>query len=192
MGFFDFIENELLPAIDFEADRFWTGLAELIDDLSPVNRKLLQARDLLQQRIDDWHGSAGTTPIDHDEYVNFLTSIGYLVEPGASFTIGTENVDPEIATVAGPQLVVPVSNARFALNAANVSARKLACAWSDFESSTATKVTPRSLTPTRTSCFFDRRRAERTCMNGRTCSTTASSAYSSAIAAETRARARRI
>ena len=81
--------------------------------------------------------------------------------------------------------------AGLALNAANVSARKFACAWSDFESSTATNVTPRSLTPTRTSCFFDRRSAERTCVNGRTCSTTAFSAYSSAIGAAN-ASARRI
>ena len=118
-AFFDFVENELLPAIRFDSDRFWKGLAGIIDELSPVNRKLLQKRDLLQQRIDDWHGSADNTPLDHAEYVAFLKSIGYLVEPGEPFSIGTENVDPEIATIAGPQLVVPVSNPRFALNAAN-------------------------------------------------------------------------
>ena len=118
-AFFAFVEDELLPAIGFDSDRFWTGLAGIIDELSPVNRKLLQKRDLLQQRIDDWHGSADNTPIDHDEYVAFLKSIGYLVKAGEPFSIGTENVDPEIATIAGPQLVVPVSNPRFALNAAN-------------------------------------------------------------------------
>ena len=118
-AFFDFVENELLPAIEFDAGRFWSGLAGIVDELSPINRELLQQRDVLQQRIDEWHESAGNTPIDHAEYVAFLKSIGYLVETGESFTIGTESVDPEIATIAGPQLVVPVNNARFALNAAN-------------------------------------------------------------------------
>ena len=118
-AFFDFVEGELLPAIECEPDRFWSGVADIIAELTPVNRRLLQARDLLQQRIDDWHGSAHDVAIDHDEYVAFLRSIGYLVDPGEAFAIGTTNVDTEIADVAGPQLVVPVSNARFALNAAN-------------------------------------------------------------------------
>ena len=118
-AFFDFVEGELLPAIECEPDRFWSGVADIIAELTPVNRKLLRTRDLLQQKIDDWHGSAGDAPIDHDEYVAFLRSIGYLVDPGEPFEITTANVDPEIADVAGPQLVVPVSNARFALNAAN-------------------------------------------------------------------------
>ena len=118
-AFFDFVEHELLPAINFEADAFWTGLADIVGELGPINRELLDTRDRLQEQIDEWHKSAGKGPIDHDEYLAFLKSIGYLVEPGEAFTIGTENVDPEVATVAGPQLVVPVSNARFALNAAN-------------------------------------------------------------------------
>jgi malate synthase len=118
-AFFEFVEGELLPAIDFEPDRFWSGVEDIFVELTPVNRNLLRTRDLLQQKIDDWHGSAGDAPIDHDEYVGFLRSIGYLLEPGDPFEIATANVDPEIAGVAGPQLVVPVSNARFALNAAN-------------------------------------------------------------------------
>ena len=114
---FDFIDRELLPAIDMEADRFWSGFQAIVEELSPLNRRLLQTRDLMQQQIDDWHASHEA--FDHADYVAFLKSIGYLLEPGEPFRISTENVDAEIATVAGPQLVVPVSNARFALNAAN-------------------------------------------------------------------------
>jgi len=118
-AFFDFIGGELLPAIDIESGRFWSGFEALIADLTPVNRQLLQVRDVMQQQIDDWHGSHLGDAFDHAEYVGFLKSIGYLLEPGEACSITTENVDPEIATIAGPQLVVPVSNARFALNAAN-------------------------------------------------------------------------
>ena len=110
----------------------------------------------------------------------------------ASTSAPSETSKDALDEIAARALLSCVKKAAagLALNAANVSARKLACAWSDFESSTATKVTPRSLTPTRTTCFFDRRSAERTCVNVRTCSTTASSAYSSAIgAANARARA---
>ena len=118
-AFFDFVEKELLPAIDVEPGGFWAGFEALIDDLAPVNRELLQTRDELQQKIDDWHLAHPGNDYDHAEYVAFLKSIGYLLEAGEDFTIGTANVDAEIAEVAGPQLVVPVSNARFALNAAN-------------------------------------------------------------------------
>ena len=118
-AFFDFVEKELLPAIDVEPAGFWSGFEALIDELTPVNRELLQTRDDLQQKIDDWHLAHPGSDYDHEEYVAFLKSIGYLLEAGDDFTIGTANVDAEIAEVAGPQLVVPVSNARFALNAAN-------------------------------------------------------------------------
>jgi malate synthase len=118
-AFFNFVANEVLPGIGIDAGHFWKGFQALIEELAPINRQLLQLRDLMQQQIDDWHGSHLGDAFDHDEYVEFLKSIGYLLEPGEEFRIGTENVDPEIATVAGPQLVVPVSNARFALNAAN-------------------------------------------------------------------------
>jgi malate synthase len=118
-AFFDFVEKELLPAIDVEPAGFWAGFESLIDELSPVNRELLQTRDELQQKIDDWHLAHPGSGFDHADYVAFLKSIGYLREAGDDFTIGTANVDAEIAEVAGPQLVVPVSNARFALNAAN-------------------------------------------------------------------------
>ena len=118
-AFFDFVENEVLPAIALEPAAFWSGFEALIDDLTPVNRALLKTRDVLQQQIDDWHRAHPGGDYDHAEYLAFLRSIGYLMETGDQFTIGTENVDPEIAGIAGPQLVVPVSNARFALNAAN-------------------------------------------------------------------------
>ena len=118
-AFFDFVEDELLPAIDMEPAGFWSGFEALIDELTPVNRELLRTRDELQAKIDHWHLAHPGSDYDHAAYVGFLKSIGYLLEPGDDFTIGTENVDAEIADIAGPQLVVPVSNARFALNAAN-------------------------------------------------------------------------
>ncbi len=117
--FHDFVEDELLPAIGFDSTRFWGGLESLIDDLTPTNRELLATRDTLQAQIDEWHIARQDKPWNHAEYVDFLREIGYLQEPGEPFQITTEGVDDEIATIAGPQLVVPVSNARFALNAAN-------------------------------------------------------------------------
>jgi malate synthase len=117
--FADFVESELLPAIGFDADEFWDGVATIIDDLTPVNRELLQIRDDLQAKIDAWHVSKRGTDWQHAEYVEFLIQIGYLQISDDFPKIETDNVDAEIATVAGPQLVVPVSNSRFAINAAN-------------------------------------------------------------------------
>ncbi len=114
-----FIEKELLPAAGLDSEPFWQGLEDLVSRFSATNRKLLNVRDLMQQQIDDWHGVHDGPEFDHDEYVAFLRNIGYLCDPGEPFEISTAGVDPEIARVAGPQLVVPVSNARFALNAAN-------------------------------------------------------------------------
>jgi malate synthase len=114
--FHDFVCNELLPAIGMENDRFWRETARLLSTLTPVNRELLARRDELQQQIDAYHQAQA---FDHAGYVAFLKQIGYLVEPGPDFQIETAGVDAEIASIAGPQLVVPVSNARFALNAAN-------------------------------------------------------------------------
>jgi malate synthase len=116
---FSFVENELLPAAGLESQQFWQGLETLVTRFSDTNRELLRVRDLMQQKIDDWHGLHDGPAFDHDEYVAFLRDIGYLRDPGDPFAISTTNVDAEIAEVAGPQLVVPVSNARFALNAAN-------------------------------------------------------------------------
>ena len=118
-AFRDFVENELLPDLGIDAAQFWEGLESIVAALSTENEALLQQRDRLQQRIDDYHGSRGDSQWRGDDYRRFLTGIGYLEEPGEPFSIDTANVDPEISTVAGPQLVVPLNNARFALNAAN-------------------------------------------------------------------------
>ena len=117
--FCQFVEDELLPAIGVEASRFWSGLESIIDDLTPLNRSLLEKRTEIQALINAWHEERAGAPWDQNEYTAFLREIGYLVPEGAPFEIETANVDREIAEVAGPQLVVPVSNARFALNAAN-------------------------------------------------------------------------
>ena len=118
-SFFAFVEDELLPAAGLDADTFWRGLEAIIDELTPLNRELLAERDTLQEKIDAWHNERPGSDFDHDEYVAFLKGIGYLRRIGEPFQIETREVDAEIADVAGPQLVVPVSNARFALNAAN-------------------------------------------------------------------------
>ncbi len=114
----DFVEKEVLPAIGVDGAKFWSGLSELITTLSPRNAALLAHRDELQASIDAWHRSQPGVP-DAPTYRAFLEEIGYLHADGAPFTIETANVDPEIATIAGPQLVVPITNARYALNAAN-------------------------------------------------------------------------
>jgi malate synthase len=114
-----FVERELLPAISMKPAVFWSGLESIVADLTPLNRALLEKRDALQWAIDEWHDAREGGRWQHDEYVEFLRSIGYLVPDAEPFAIGSQHVDREIAEVAGPQLVVPVSNARFALNAAN-------------------------------------------------------------------------
>ncbi|HQU89663.1 MAG TPA: malate synthase G [Denitromonas sp.] len=111
------LENDILPGTGVSAEQFWSGLEGIVNDLAPKNRALLAKRDDLQAKIDAWHQANGKG--DFAAYKAFLTEIGYLVPEGPDFTIETENVEPEIATQAGPQLVVPVMNARFALNAAN-------------------------------------------------------------------------
>ena len=114
-----FIENEVLPPIAQDAVRFWAGFAELLSTHAPRNRALLEKREALQAQIDAWHVAQGGKPLDQQEYQAFLKQIGYLVPEPAPFTVATRDIDPEIATMAGPQLVVPVLNARFLLNAAN-------------------------------------------------------------------------
>jgi len=115
----DFIEAEALPGTGIAAGEFWTGLAALIRTLGPRNHELLALRDELQTRIDDFHRAGAGKPVDRTAYERFLRKIGYLLPEPADFAIRTANVDDEIATIAGPQLVVPLSNARYALNAAN-------------------------------------------------------------------------
>ena len=117
--FHDFVETELLSAIGVESATFWAGVASIVEDLTPTNRQLLATRDTVQQKIDDWHRARAGAAWDHTAYLEFLQSIEYY-RPSEDFpVIETQNVDAEIAEVAGPQLVVPVSNARFAINAAN-------------------------------------------------------------------------
>ncbi|ETX29243.1 malate synthase G [Roseivivax isoporae] len=116
---FDFVEKEALPGTGVDADRFWQGLSDLAHTFGPRNAELLSVRDRLQQQIDDWHLRNRNAPHDHEAYKRFLEEIGYLLPEGEDFEIDTANVDPEIATVPGPQLVVPITNARYALNAAN-------------------------------------------------------------------------
>lgn len=113
-----FIQSEVLPLTDVKSEEFWAGFQQLIEDLAPVNKQLLAARDEMQAKIDQWH-SERQEGFEQAEYQEFLKSIGYLLPEGDDFEIETANVDEEIATLAGPQLVVPVKNARFALNAAN-------------------------------------------------------------------------
>jgi malate synthase len=114
-----FVEDEALPGTGVEAGAFWSGLAGLLADFAPQNRALLAKRDTLQTQIDAWHIARRGQPHDHAAYKAFLAGIGYLLPEGPAFSIETTNVDPEIAKVPGPQLVVPVTNARYALNAAN-------------------------------------------------------------------------
>jgi len=116
---YDFVNNEALTGTDIDPDSFWAGVDKVVTDLTPKNQDLLQRRDELQAQIDKWHRQRVIEPIDAEAYRQFLTEIGYLQPEPDDFTITTSGVDDEITTTAGPQLVVPVLNARFALNAAN-------------------------------------------------------------------------
>ncbi|MDB2478701.1 malate synthase G [Alphaproteobacteria bacterium] len=115
----DFIEKEALPDTNIGADQFWSKLELILDKFVPENKRLLEVRAKMKSQIDDFYKTNSGRNIPHDEYVSFLRDINYIVPEGDSFKIETENVDPELALKAGPQLVVPVTNARYALNAAN-------------------------------------------------------------------------
>jgi malate synthase len=115
----DFVNRDVLPKAGLTVENFWTHFEAIINDLSPENTALLKERDAIQAKIDVWHITNRGSAHDHEAYKNFLLELGYLVPEGDDFQITTENVDTEIAQQAGPQLVVPVKNARFALNAAN-------------------------------------------------------------------------
>ncbi len=116
---FDFVNNEAIPGTGIAAEKFWAGVEAVINDLAPKNKALLAKRDELQAKIDAWHQARAGQAHDAVAYKAFLQEIGYLLPEPADFQATTQNVDEEIATMAGPQLVVPVMNARFALNAAN-------------------------------------------------------------------------
>ncbi|MBY6082657.1 malate synthase G [Ruegeria arenilitoris] len=115
----DFIEERALPGTGVEPDAFWAGLSRMVSEFGPKNRDLLQKRSDIQGSVDAWHLARKGQPIDMAEHQAFLREIGYLLDEGPDFQIDTANVDPEIAATPGPQLVVPITNARFALNAAN-------------------------------------------------------------------------
>ena len=115
----EFVEAKALPGIDISSDDFWKGLSDLVNKLGPKNLELLQKRKDIKQKIDSWHIEQRGKKFDSNNYKSFLKSIDYLVDEGPDFEIETSNVDNEIAHIAGPQLVVPITNARFALNAAN-------------------------------------------------------------------------
>ena len=116
---YDLVVNEILPDLGMEQAAFWGLLDEVIKEMAPKNNMLLLRRYQLQAEIDTWHQARCDAPHDHQQYKKFLQKIGYLLPEGPDFQITTENVDEEISTIAGPQLVVPVKNARYALNAAN-------------------------------------------------------------------------
>ena len=116
---FDFINNEAIPGTNIKPEDFWSGFEKAVHELSPKNKILLNKREEIQKKIDEWHKARSGKELSQQEYTSFLKSIDYIVEEKENFKISTSNVDEEIASIAGPQLVVPVDNARYALNAAN-------------------------------------------------------------------------
>ena len=118
-GLYDFINNEAIPGTDIKPDKFWNNFEKAVHELTPLNKNLIQKREGIQKKIDEWHKKNKDKEINKNEYLIFLKSIGYIIEEKDPFNIETKNVDSEIASIAGPQLVVPVDNARYALNAAN-------------------------------------------------------------------------
>ncbi len=116
---YDLVKDEIAPGTGVEPEHFWAAFAAIIKDLGPKNRVLLEKRDVLQSKLDEWHKQHQNQEIDAGEYKKFLLDVGYLIPEGDDFSVSTANVDKEITTIAGPQLVVPVDNSRYALNAAN-------------------------------------------------------------------------
>ena len=115
----NFIDNEAIPGTNIKSEKFWKDFDNVVHKLALKNKELIQKRDNIQKKIDEWHLSKKGSSFDKNEYINFLISIEYIIEEKPNFEINTKNVDKEISSIAGPQLVVPVDNARYALNAAN-------------------------------------------------------------------------
>ena len=116
---FDFINNEVIPGTGINSDKFWNSFGEAVHELAPINKNLIQKREDIQKKINEWHKKNKGKELNKKEYTDFLRSISYIVEEKKDFNIETTNIDNEISSIAGPQLVVPVDNARYALNAAN-------------------------------------------------------------------------
>ena len=116
---FNFINNEIIPGTGIETDKFWNNFEKVVHELAPLNKNLIQKRENIQKKIDEWHKENKGKEFNKKDYTDFLKSISYIVEEKEDFNIETANVDSEISSIAGPQLVVPVDNARYALNAAN-------------------------------------------------------------------------
>ena len=116
---YEFVNKEVLPGTEIKSDDFWERFGKVVHELAPINKALIQKRENIQKKIDAWHKENADKDFNKDEYMNFLKSISYLVEAKGDFKINTSNVDEEISSIAGPQLVVPVDNARYAINAAN-------------------------------------------------------------------------
>ena len=116
---FDFVNNEAIPGTGVNSEDFWLKFSNYVHELAPINKRLIDKRETIQKKIDEWHKSKKGKEFNKKEYINFLKSLGYLIEEKNDFKIETSNVDQEISSIAGPQLVVPVDNARYALNAAN-------------------------------------------------------------------------
>ncbi len=115
----NFINDEVIPGTNINNEKFWESFSEVVHSLAPKNKNLIQKREKIQKKIDDWHLSKKDSDFNKEEYIKFLNSIEYIVEEKSDFKINTSNIDEEISSIAGPQLVVPVDNARYALNAAN-------------------------------------------------------------------------
>ena len=122
---FEFINKEVIPGTNLDSETFWKDFSEVVYELAPINKDLINKREIIQKKIDEWHKSNKDKPFDKKEYILFLKSISYLIEPKEDFQINTSNVDEEITSIPGPQLVVPVDNARYAINAANARWKSL-------------------------------------------------------------------
>ena len=116
---FEFVNNEAIPGTGIVSEQFWDNFSKIVHELAPINKNLIEKREVIQKKIDNWHKSNKDKELNKKDYIKFLKSIGYLIEENNDFNIETTGVDKEISSIAGPQLVVPVDNARYALNAAN-------------------------------------------------------------------------